>query len=225
MKAQIAEIAAIADSPAPPTFDNTLVALEKSGQLLTRVQLIFNGLSWNPCGRTSRRTALSSRVRSSHWVAAVWLGGGGQAHGEPGDRAHPLGSHRVPLVGHGRRADLLGLERLLDLALVGQQPQVRAEPMRALGDAGERGEHLGIDLARVGLARDRIGLVEAERRGDHAVERLDLGVVAVEQRQEAGLGAGRPLDAQELQARRSGARPRGGRGSARGTRASPACRP
>ncbi len=45
MKAQIAEIAAIADNPAPPTFDNTLVALEKSGQTLTRVELVFNGLS------------------------------------------------------------------------------------------------------------------------------------------------------------------------------------
>jgi peptidyl-dipeptidase Dcp len=45
MKAQIAEVAAIANSAAPPTFDNTLVALEKSGQTLTRVELVFNGLS------------------------------------------------------------------------------------------------------------------------------------------------------------------------------------
>ncbi len=45
MKAQIAEIKAIADTPAPPTFDNTLVALEKSGQLLTRVEMVFGGLS------------------------------------------------------------------------------------------------------------------------------------------------------------------------------------
>ncbi len=45
MKAQIAEVAAIADNPAPPTFDNTLVALEKSGQTLTRVGMVFNGLS------------------------------------------------------------------------------------------------------------------------------------------------------------------------------------
>ena len=32
-------------TPSPPTFDNTLVALERSGQLLTRVNLTFNGLS------------------------------------------------------------------------------------------------------------------------------------------------------------------------------------
>jgi len=45
MKQQIEEIDAIAHDPAPPTFANTLVALEKSGQLLTRVNLIFNSLS------------------------------------------------------------------------------------------------------------------------------------------------------------------------------------
>ena len=83
------------------------------------------------------------------------LGGGRrQRHHEPGQRADALGAHRVALVGHRRGADLLGLERLLQLALVGQQPQVRAEPVGALADARQRGEHLGVDLARVGLARD-----------------------------------------------------------------------
>ena len=33
----------------------------------------------NPCGKTRRLTALSSRVRSSHWVAAVWLAAAGRA--------------------------------------------------------------------------------------------------------------------------------------------------
>ena len=45
MKAQMTEIVAIADSLTAPTFDNTLVALEKSGQLLTRVEMIFFGLT------------------------------------------------------------------------------------------------------------------------------------------------------------------------------------
>ncbi|MDB5231102.1 MAG: peptidyl-dipeptidase Dcp [Chitinophagaceae bacterium] len=39
---QLNEIAQIADNPAPPTFENTFVALEKSGQLLTRVNNVFN---------------------------------------------------------------------------------------------------------------------------------------------------------------------------------------
>jgi len=39
------EVESIADNPAPPTFENTLVALEKSGRLLNRVGLVFNALS------------------------------------------------------------------------------------------------------------------------------------------------------------------------------------
>ncbi len=39
---QLQEIQAIADNAAPPTFENTLVALEKTGQLLNRVNNVFN---------------------------------------------------------------------------------------------------------------------------------------------------------------------------------------
>jgi peptidyl-dipeptidase Dcp len=45
MKSQLEEVSAIAGNPAAPTFENTLVALEKSGQLLGRVSLVFNGLT------------------------------------------------------------------------------------------------------------------------------------------------------------------------------------
>lgn len=45
MREQLAEIKAIDNDPEPPTFDNTLVALEKSGRLLTRVTKIFYNLS------------------------------------------------------------------------------------------------------------------------------------------------------------------------------------
>lgn len=39
------EIEAIANDPAAPTFDNTIVAMEKTGQLLTRVTLVFDGVT------------------------------------------------------------------------------------------------------------------------------------------------------------------------------------
>ncbi|WP_197085060.1 M3 family metallopeptidase [Saccharothrix sp. ST-888] len=42
MADQLAEIAAIVADPEPPSFDNTLVALERSGALLRRVQLVFS---------------------------------------------------------------------------------------------------------------------------------------------------------------------------------------
>ena len=39
-----AEIEAIANNPATPTFDNTILAMEKSGDLLQRVMLVFGAL-------------------------------------------------------------------------------------------------------------------------------------------------------------------------------------
>ncbi len=45
MKQEIEEINKIADNPAEPTFENTLVALEKSGQLLNRAWLTFNAVA------------------------------------------------------------------------------------------------------------------------------------------------------------------------------------
>ena len=51
MSEELAEVAAIANQTAPATFDNTLVALERSGQLLARVNRIFsnlNGCNTNP---------------------------------------------------------------------------------------------------------------------------------------------------------------------------------
>ena len=44
MAEQLLEVAAIAADPHPVTFENTIVALERSGQLLTRVQLTFSNL-------------------------------------------------------------------------------------------------------------------------------------------------------------------------------------
>ena len=41
MKAQLAEIEAIAASPEPPTFANTIEAMERSGELLTRAYKVF----------------------------------------------------------------------------------------------------------------------------------------------------------------------------------------
>ena len=44
MKQQIAEVEAIVDQKAAPTFENTIVALEKSGRMLTRVSRAFNAV-------------------------------------------------------------------------------------------------------------------------------------------------------------------------------------
>jgi peptidyl-dipeptidase Dcp len=51
MAQQRAEMKAIADNPASPTFENTIVAMEKTGQLFNRVMGVFNavtGANLNP---------------------------------------------------------------------------------------------------------------------------------------------------------------------------------
>lgn len=41
MVESLAEVSRIANNPAPPTFDNTIVAMERQGQMLSRAQLAF----------------------------------------------------------------------------------------------------------------------------------------------------------------------------------------
>ena len=45
MADELEEVAKIAGNPAPATFDNTLVALERSGELLDRVDTVFGILT------------------------------------------------------------------------------------------------------------------------------------------------------------------------------------
>ena len=144
---------------------------------------------------------------------------------EPGERAHPLGSHRVTLVGHRRRTNLFGLERLFQFALVGQQSQVRS---RNDGRSRRPRERSPAPASRPSACKSDRRPVRLRRSQTPSatmpIEGLDLGVVAVEKGQEARLSARRALDAQELELGRSAARSRPDRGPVRGTRASPACR-
>jgi len=72
MVEQLAEVAAIANHPAPATFENTLVALERSGRTLGRVAGIFgnlNGTITNPTLQAIEKT-LAPRL-SAHRDAIV----------------------------------------------------------------------------------------------------------------------------------------------------------
>jgi len=44
MREQLREVAGIANNPKAPTFDNTIVAMERSGQMLARVSAVFSNL-------------------------------------------------------------------------------------------------------------------------------------------------------------------------------------
>jgi peptidyl-dipeptidase Dcp len=58
MAAELTEIQAIADNPEPPTFENTLVAMEKTGQLLQRARAAFGAVT------SANTNAVLQKVRS-----------------------------------------------------------------------------------------------------------------------------------------------------------------
>jgi peptidyl-dipeptidase Dcp len=65
-----AEIAAIAGNSAPPSFDTVIVALEKSGQLLTRVEGVFHNLAASATDAALQAIELEMAPRlSAHWSA------------------------------------------------------------------------------------------------------------------------------------------------------------
>jgi peptidyl-dipeptidase Dcp len=65
-----AEIVAIAENPAPPSFENMVTALEKSGRLLTRVDGVFSNLASSATSDALQAIELEMAPRlSAHWSA------------------------------------------------------------------------------------------------------------------------------------------------------------
>jgi peptidyl-dipeptidase Dcp len=72
MKQELAEMEAIANNSAPPTFANTLEAMEKSGALLRRVQRVFGGLAQSNTNPTIQKIQQEmARPLSEHRDAIV----------------------------------------------------------------------------------------------------------------------------------------------------------
>ena len=89
-----AEIAAIAENPDPPSFENVVVALEKSGRLLTRVEGVFHNLASAATNEALQAIEMEMAPRlSAHWSAISM---------------HPVLFARLDAV--WRRRDALGLD-------------------------------------------------------------------------------------------------------------------
>ena len=120
--------------------------------------------------RVRNDDALGGRVRDvalvpeSDVLEADLCGGADDAR----EAADPLGDDRVPLVRHRRRALLALAERLLNLAHLGagEVADLGREPVERRGDERERGEELGVPVARDDLRRDRLRLEAEPLAGD-----------------------------------------------------------
>jgi peptidyl-dipeptidase Dcp len=73
MAQQLAEAHKIADDPAAPTADNTLVALERSGQLLDRVSMIFNAITGANTDDTLQKVQEEEASKLSATHDAIYL--------------------------------------------------------------------------------------------------------------------------------------------------------
>jgi peptidyl-dipeptidase Dcp len=68
-----AEIRKIADDPAAPTFENTIEALERSGQTLARVYAIFNGLTGANTNETLEKVQEDEAPKLAALQSAMFL--------------------------------------------------------------------------------------------------------------------------------------------------------
>jgi len=73
MRRQLAEVAAIASDTAAPGFDNTIVALERSGALLTRAFKVFNAMTQANTDDTLQRVQTEEAPRLAAHLDAILL--------------------------------------------------------------------------------------------------------------------------------------------------------
>jgi peptidyl-dipeptidase Dcp len=73
MKEQRAEIDKIANNPAPPTFDNTIVAMERSGRMLDRVTSVFFALAGANTNPVLQGTEMAEAPKLAAHQDAIYL--------------------------------------------------------------------------------------------------------------------------------------------------------
>jgi peptidyl-dipeptidase Dcp len=73
MKQGLAEVEAIANNPDPPTFDNTIVALEKSGLLLTRAAKVFFALTQSNTNDTLQKVEEEETPKLTAYQDSIYL--------------------------------------------------------------------------------------------------------------------------------------------------------
>lgn len=109
---------------------------------------------------------------------------------------------QFPLTGdthHRAAADLVLLERLLDLLEHSQVANINTNALAGRAKGAESVADVHINLARVGLAGDDEGRAKSSLLGHKLVQLLDLVVVALENLEERCLGTGGALDTAETQ--------------------------
>src|SRR6476469_2966584 len=73
MKRQLTEVEAVANDPAAPTFENTIVALERTGTLLTRASKVFYALTGSNTNPTLQKVEKEEAPRLASHQDSIYL--------------------------------------------------------------------------------------------------------------------------------------------------------
>src|SRR5215469_8521651 len=73
MREQLREVAVISHNPQPPTFENTIVALDRSGQALQRVGFIFDEINLNNTNDEMQKIDTEMAPKRSAHRDAIYL--------------------------------------------------------------------------------------------------------------------------------------------------------
>ncbi|MBA2589798.1 MAG: M3 family metallopeptidase [Alphaproteobacteria bacterium] len=154
-----AEIAGIAGDPAPPDFDNVVLALEKSGRLLTRLEGVFYNLTSSATNEVLQAIEMEMAPRLSAHFSAISM--------------HPLLFARLDEV--YRKRDTLGLDgeslRVLEryhLDFVRSGAQLKGEARDRLAAIAQRLAVLGTQFSQNVLGDEEdwtLSLTEAQMAG------------------------------------------------------------
>ena len=71
----LSEVARIRDNPAAPTFDNTIVAMERQGQMLSRAQLVFSQVTEADTNPTLQKAQAALAPKLAARADAIYLDG------------------------------------------------------------------------------------------------------------------------------------------------------
>ncbi len=149
----LAEVAGIRDNPAPPSFDNTIVALERQGQMLSRAQLAFGQVTQANTNPTLQKAQSALAPRLAAYGDAIYL--------DPKLFARVKALHdRLPALKLGAEQAMLVQEYYKRFVRAGAQ--LSPADQTRLRDLNKRLSSLGVEFRQKLLAATKAGALEVD---------------------------------------------------------------
>ena len=159
MRRQRAQIERIADNPAPPTFDNTIVAMEKTGRLLERVMEVFNGVSQANTDPMLQKVQADEAPRLAAHQDAIYL------NSKLFARVQAIHARRASLAGRPEAQQLVNVYYQQFVHAGAQLPPADKKKLRAIN---EQDSTLETSFQQKLLAATKAGALVTDLKSDLA---------------------------------------------------------